>query len=309
MDLLEYLKKTLGLYDQQDYTKEMDRIREIEEEMSPVPSKPELPESKTYERWEYTPESDDELRARAESSLAEYRSKGVNSVEDEIRALADQYESERKTNARSYEDYIGALAGTYDDAVEAANNDALRRGLARSSIAASTTAALRGEQAAARAEAERAYLSRDAEIENELTGLEAKRQKALSDFDIAYTAKLTEQIGKLREEREQLKAEALKYNNSLAEKENAEQLKRAQVSSELYSDALDQKKKEQKLLGTLTDAQIDSKNERIYQILREKLLTMSAGDARNEVRTNRIFRDYLSDTYFYKLYDEFGRRD
>ena len=54
-------------------------------------------------------------------------------------------------------------------------------------------------------------------------------------------------------------------------------------------------------------AEQEARYQQIYGILRDKLLTMSAQEAQNEIRNNSIYRTYLSDAYFYKLYDEFGR--
>ena len=66
-------------------------------------------------------------------------------------------------------------------------------------------------------------------------------------------------------------------------------------------------KAERELQDNLSAAEQDKKYQEIYGVLRDKLLTMSAQEAQNEIKNNSIYRAYLSDAYFYKLYDEFGR--
>lgn len=129
----------------------------------------------------------------------------------------------------------------------------------------------------------------------------------MDDFNISYTAKLTEEINRLKAQRDELMSEALKYNNSLTEKENEEKLERQKAESELYTEALGQAKAERELQDNLSAAEQDKKYQEIYGVLRDKLLTMSAQEAQNEIKNNSIYRAYLSDAYFYKLYDEFGR--
>lgn len=310
MNIVKYIKDVLGgrtSGGQQDYTDVLNKLREIEKSSDSLPEKPTLPEAGSYERMQYDAPTDDEIRSGAENSLAEYRSNSLGSIESEMSALAEKYASDKRRNDESYSATLRSIADAYDAAVESAGDDALRRGLARSSIAANTTAALRGEQAKKNAEAGAAYSEASREIDEKLAGLEDEKRKALDSFNVSYTAKLNEQIEKLRAERDRLQEEALKYNNSLTEKENKERLDRAKAESDLYGEALSHAKAERDLTENLTAAQREQRYRDVYALLRDKLASMTAVDAQNEVRTNPIFRDFLSEAYYYKLYDEFGR--
>ena len=150
------------------------------------------------------------------------------------------------------------------------------------------------------------YEAAQADVDAKISELDVKRQKAMDDFDIAYTAKLTEEINKLRSEREKLKTEALKYNNSLTEKENKEKIDKAKAESDLYTEQLAQKKAEEKLAEGDT-ATKEKRYQQIYTVLRDKLLTMSPQEAKQEITNNPIYSSYLSKPYYYKLFDEFGR--
>ena len=253
----------------------------------------------TYDRIEYDAPTDEEIEKNAQNSLKEYQQSGISSIENEIAALLEKYTSDKTVNTQAYENTLKSLNEAYESAIEAANNDAIKRGLARSSIALNTNAAINSEKAEKAAAASAEYNRLDADLTSKINGLEVERQKAMDEFNISYTAKLTEEINKLKEQREELKNEAIKYNNSLAEKEESERIEREKAESDLYSEALSQAKAERDLK--------EARYQQIYGILRDKLLTMSAQEAQNEIRNNSIYRTYLSDAYFYKLYDEFGR--
>lgn len=292
--------------DNSDYADILDKINEINA-TTQIPEKPDLGDGITYDRIEYDAPSDEEIEKRAQDSLKEYEQAGVSSIENEIAALLEKYTSDKNVNTAAYESTLKSLNDAYQSAIEAANNDALKRGLARSSIALNTTAAINSEKADKAAAAAAEYNRQDADLTSKINGLEVERQKAMDEFNISYTAKLTEEINKLKEQREELKNEAIKYNNTLAEKKENERIEREKAESDLYSEALSQAKAERDLTDNPGVAEQDSRYQQIYTLLRDKLLTMSAQEAQNEVRNNSIYRAYLSDAYFYKLYDEFAR--
>ncbi len=311
MDVVTYIK---GLLDkatgknkntEKDYTDVLDKIDELYE--STEPQKPRLDEASSYERMTYDAPTDEEIAASAESSLASYAAAGKSSIDNEIASLIEKYGSEKSANGAAYQNTLKSLNEAYERAVEEVNNDALRRGLARSSIATGNAAALSREKASASAVAAADYEKVNAEIDAEIAGLEAKRQKAMDEFNIAYTAKLTEEINRLKEEREKKKAEVIKYNNTLSEKENEYAIDRAKAESELYNEALAQKKTEKELRENPDAVTQDKIYQQVYALLRDKLLTLSAAEAKEEVTKNPIYHQYLSDAYYYKLYDEFTR--
>ena len=287
-----------------DYSDVFGKIEEIEKSYSP--DKPKLDDGEKYQRLDYTAPSDDEIADAAKAGLNDYRRKGTESVENEIAALIEKYATDKDNRSKSYEKTLKSLSEAYEAAIEEARYDALKRGLARSSVAANVTAALVGDRAEKTAAATAEYEAAQADVDAKISELGMKRQKAMDDFDIAYTAKLTEEIKKLKSEREKLKTEAIKYNNSLTEKENKEKVEKAKTESDLYTEELAQREKAGKLADGDTAA-TEQKYQRIYTVLRDKLLTMSAAEAKKEVAENPIYSEHLSGPYYYKLFDEFGR--
>lgn len=310
MDIGTYIRdvinKTQGKDPTIDYTDTIEQINAITDN-NLLPQKPEISKGNEYERLDYTPPTDEQIEKSAGAVLADYKQAGEQSIENEISALLEKYSTQKKKDDESYEKMLKSLSDAYEMAVESASNDALKRGLARSSIAVNTVSAIEGEKAKEKSALEREHEQKMREIDNEIAMLEVKKQKALDDFNVAYTARLTEQIDKLKEESLKKQTEVVKYNNSLTEKEREEEIKRKKAESELYTQALSQKKTEDSMKNKLTEHEQDTQYQQVYSVLRDKLLTLSPMQAQTEVTANPIYRIYLSDAYYYKLYNEFGR--
>lgn len=269
---------------------------------SKLPEKEELPETPKYERLEYKERSDDELRESAESELSDYRNTGVKGIEKEMEALGEKYKTERENADKSYNEGVESTKKSYDEAKKATDNDMLRRGLARSSIAANKKAALESGEADAKARLYAEYSRQANEIESKINSLAAKREEAMSDFNLSYAARLTQRINELREARDKATAEAVKYNNTLAEKEYNAGVDKKMKESELYGEALSQRKSENEL-KKLTDSDYAA----IYTEVAARLREMNKNDARDFVLSNPELRASVSSSYYYKLYDEFCR--
>ena len=313
MNLGTYLKgisdSLSGKSGDTDYEDTIKKILEITgaTQGSRLPDRPNLGDGATYERLSYDAPTDEDITRSATSALSKYLSDGLNSIEKETESKRKGYQDGISSLDRTMTEQISALDKAYADAIRSASNDALKRGLARSSIAVNAVGAIESANASARASVADDYARRVSELNDKITLLEGERTKAINDFNIGYTVKLSQEIEKAKEERDKKQAEVIKYNNSLTEKENDEKIERAKAESELYSEALDQKKAENQLYDKPSSAQKEYEYAQIYQVLREKLASMDAISASKEVNQNPLFKNYLNTEYFYKLYDEFGR--
>lgn len=310
MDIGTYIRdvinKAQGKEPTIDYTDTIEQLTAITNKNT-LPQKPDLEVGEKYERLDYSAPTKEQIEQSAVANLSEYKQAGEKSIENEISALLEKYSAQKTGNDESYEKMLKSLSDAYEMAMESASNDALKRGLARSSIAVNTVSAIEGEHAKEKSALMREHEQKLREIDDEIAMLEVKKQKALDDFNVAYTARLTEQIDKLKAESAQKQAEVVKYNNSLTEKEREEEIKREKAESELYTQALEQKKAEDKMKSKLTEQEQDAQYQEVYGVLRDKLLTLSPTQAQREVISNPIYRTYLSDAYYYKLYNEFAR--
>lgn len=262
-----------------------------------------LPDAPIYDRMEYNPVTDEEIEKQAESGLADYKNTSINNIEANTEAAKAAKEAERRAAEESAAKLQASVAAQYDNAMAAFSDDALKRGLARSSIAANKSAELQSGKAEALAQAAATAETVIGDIDKQINSLEVSREKALNDFNIAYAAKVTEKIVELTKERDNKVAEVLKYNNGLAQQEQKDALDRAQAVSKLYSEKLAQEKDE-KYLGNYDTAANDF-NRAKYEVIRNYLSTLGKTDASKAVKDDPIIRETLNDYYYYTLYNEY----
>ena len=269
-----------------------------------MPEKVTLPETPKYDRLEYKAESDEEITSRAKGELAGYYNASKNGIDAEIESLRKKYEDEKTAANNAAKEQASAVYEAYGAAKESTAFDTLKRGLARSSIAALRSSALDEQAAKEAASVTEKLYSAVSEIDGKIADLGVKKEKALNDFNIAYASKLTGKISDLKSERDKKIAEALKYNNSLSESEYKAEIDRKMKESDLYQEALSQKKAE----NELKDGSTSGDYVKVYERMRDVLGKLDPADARAAFVYDPIYRDNLNDYYYYRLYDEFGRR-
>ena len=267
-----------------------------------LPKKEELPSVPKYERLEYDRSTDEQLKDRAEKELADYYSSGTKAVEKEIDELKRKYESDKTSASKSAEDKTAALYSAYADAKEKTAADVLKRGLARSSIAVLRQSELDENAASGASKIANELYGRIGELDEKISELGAVREKALNDFNISYASKLSGMISDLKDERDKKMSEAVKYNNSLSEKEYKAEIDRKSKESDLYGEALSHRKLENEL------REAEYGYGEIYSKMRAVLKALDPKEAREMLVKDPVFRENLNERYYYMLYDEFGRR-
>ncbi len=178
-----------------------------------------FPSESGLEEIEYTAKSDEELEREAtvanEYDKTAEKNKIESGYESNSAALGETKDRAEKTLGESYEN----LRALYEELKEKTENDALKRGLARSSIASSQLGALDGERLKAAGQAEAAYNQTVNAVNRELELLEADRERALGELDLKYAAELDNKISKLKSERDKTVKEYEKYNNDVRKKQ------------------------------------------------------------------------------------------
>ncbi|MCH5164796.1 MAG: hypothetical protein J1G01_00140 [Clostridiales bacterium] len=285
--------------------------RELEEQIKQLEkadshaTRESLPSTKLDE-LSYTAPSDEYLEAQAEKSLQGYKSSGEKSIRENS-------ENEAKARARQREAYlkgrdgdIAALGDSYRAAALAIDNDAMKRGLARSSIAAAGKSELESEYLKRNADIVDTYGKKIAELDSEIAAADSKLRAALDDFNLTYATKLNEKIESLKSERDKKVEEVTKYNNEVRAKQAALDQSRLKTESDLYSAALSQEQKENSLDG-ISPEKRDEIYRSVYDKMDEYLSSMTPQQAKLEIRNHTMYRKHLSNYYYYKLYDKYGR--
>ena len=282
---------------------EIDRL----ETVSGGAIKPSLPKVKLEEK-SYTAPDDTALKSSAENELAEYRVGTENSLRQKSEAEKTELEAKRDAYADSRRSNENELEQRYADAVRAIDNDVVRRGLARSSVATVERGALEREYLGKSADIAREYNSSIAKLESDIAAVDRKLQDALNDFNLTYAAKLNQRLTELKAEREQKMQEVIEYNNGIKQKQAELDRNRAKTESDLYSAALDQADKE-----TSIDKALSKRREEVYREVYKKmdefLGSMDRTQALMEINNHSFYRQHLSNYYYNMLYDKYGREN
>jgi len=260
-----------------------------------------------FDRITVPNKSDDDIRNLATANLTEFEQATRRAIESQIseadRLLRSNRESEKARGA----ELMRQIDTYFEQARRNADNDALRRGLARSSIAVNRSADLEAAGAERRTEATSTMLDNILEIDNELEGLGAKRERALNEFDIAYAARLTQEIQRLTEVRDRQVSEATRFNNDQLMREMQFDMDSQLNESRLATEALRRQEAEHQLASTRSAQQRAREQEQLFVDTFNHLSTLSARQARQELRDNVLLRTQLTPTQFFQLYNRFGR--
>lgn len=255
---------------------------------------------------EYTPPTDEYLAVEAENSLANDRA-------DQIQAIRDRSENEVKQNTAVRDAYISdrdgeraTLAENYEAAVRAVDNDAIKRGLARSSVAAVGRSELEREYLKRNADVEKSYGKKIAELDGEIAAADGKLRAALDDFNLSYATRLNQKIAELKAERDQKIERVTSFNNSVREKQAKLDADKLKTESELFSAAIEQKKKANSADG-LSASERDKLFKSVYDSMDKYLASLDKQEAKLEIRNHTLYRQHLSNYYYTKLYDKYGR--
>ena len=253
------------------------------------------------ERKEFEMPDEDTIKKQAENSLAEYKDSSVKKIENdyiENKEILEQNLSQAKTNKENQQ---SSLKQAYEQVKTNASNDAIKRGLARSSIIVNKLAEYDGAMLTEFAQIEKDYTDAFTKLNNQKSQLEIQRQNALDGFDIAYAVKLTEKINQINSDLEEKQNKVIEYNNKIEQLEK-EYLQNQEKITDDKNEAI--RDDNAKLLEYYTkngQAYIDKlKQEEKYNLALEYLNTLSKQDAINTLNNNTKFKDNFP-TYYNKL--------
>ena len=195
-----------------------ERLEKIDEEYKNKPDRtyggtvvPVLKE-KTYEAL-----SDDEIKKKAESEYADLtnlrREELKRQSEDKKKAYADR-KDDLAEDVKAEETRVKAA---YAAAKENAANEAIKRGIARSSIVSEQLKELDEAEIGDVGELYKAARASVAAVDEKIAGLSDELNDALEKLDVETAVKINKRIRELEDERREREEETLEYNNGLKE--------------------------------------------------------------------------------------------
>ena len=239
-------------------------------------------------KLQYSAPSEEDITEKAKNSLAEYYKTGVDKINNQNIEKINKINSQIEEEKQNTENSKNNLEKYYVQAKENTSNEALKRGLGRSSIVINKLEAFDRDQI-------ENYIQLDKELTNKLNTLniekntlEAQKETALNNFDIEYALKLSQKIDSIKEEVSNTEKEVVKYNNEIA-------LKEANYKQGVENDRI---KNTEKLLeyekeyGTdsLTEAKLTEKFDLAYNYL----MGMSKEDALKALETDTDLQKELA---------------
>jgi hypothetical protein len=168
---------------------------------------------------EYDPPSDEKLEEIAKAALEGKYAKAMQGIEDKFSKQYDALKEKSESLSQSYGDKLKDIEGYYGERKKEAEKDAIKKGIARSTIAAGQLEQYEREESERKLEAEKGIEEQIGQLNEQINSLESEKEKALAEQDILYAAELANKIYKLKEDRDKKLMDVIKYNNSVREKE------------------------------------------------------------------------------------------
>lgn len=268
-----------------------EKVKLVEEEM---------PETLGLTKKSEVEVDEEGLREKVEQeATADYDTKKQR-LEDEIIADQERLETEITSQESAAASQRESIDSTMDAMRLVAENDALKRGLARSSIVVSRLGNIEDSRAEKLIDLSNTLSSKLTSIEKEIDDLNAKREVSLSNLDIELALEIENRLASKVAELKKTQEGVLEYNNKITQLEAEYQADRSKKMS-------DQKKAQYEFESKYGD---DIKKQIMtdkYNYVSDYLNTMTKQEAITVLMTNPEFAQQLGD-YFYDLYYTQSRR-
>ncbi|MBQ7579006.1 MAG: hypothetical protein IJT25_00525 [Clostridia bacterium] len=247
------------------------------------------------EKLENNLQTADEVRAGAKNRTdAKYNALKENVEAEYARKQADK-EAQKESAKNTYNSSTIKINEIYDNYSSSAQNQALKRGLARSSIIIGQLDGIEKERAEKLSNLAVSLNSDLEDIENEISFLNSAKDMALNNLDLEYASEVYEEIEKaidnLNKKQKEItefnnKVESLKaeYNLNKREKDTKDLKERLALNENYgYTENTDNLATQYKIKITLDYLNSLSKNDALKQLTTDSTFAYYLGDAWSDV--------------------------
>lgn len=259
-------------------------------------------QSLELERKKFERPDDEEIEKQAKDGLSEYKNTSLNQIENDYNSNKTAVDQQLEILDASTNKSKSQLEDAYTKAKTNASNDAIKRGLARSSIIVNKLAEYDKGMLAEFSKIEKDYNDSYNKLNSQKSMLEVQRQNALDAFDIAYAVKLSEKITSLNEKLDQKEQEVIEYNNKMEQLEKEFELDRNKKLQDYQNDLNKQKLDNLKYYSEYGTNYVEMvKEKEKYDIAYEYLMSLPKDEAVSILENNSDFKSNFK-TYYNKLY-------
>lgn len=253
-------------------------------------------------RKEYIAPTKAEVEEKAKNSLEAYKNQNINSINDTFSKKNEQIDESIQKVKDNTISAKAELKDVYSQVKENASNDAIKRGLARSSIIVNKLANYDNKMLNELSVLSSKTNDELAKLDTQKSTLELEKARALNDFNIEYAVKLQNEIDSINSEIAKAEESALKYNNEIAELEAKWAKEQNQENYDRQADLLDLVSK----YGSYA-INVAKENEK-YSIARKHFASMDKQSALNELKNNSEYLKNIGTANYKKLLEEIEGR-
>lgn len=254
-----------------------------------------FPSDSGYSEKVYTPQTDEEIEKAAKEKVAYLEQVEKNNTESKYQTnLAAQQNTAKELEDNRTSSYQ-KLQQVYEALKQDAENDALKRGMARSSIITNKISDLGNSVIEGTATIEKSYNEKLGDINGKINTLNAELENALMELDLKYASQLTSEISSLKTERDNMVSSVAKENAESKQKDAAYQLKRESEMSD-YVKAQEAAIAKAEKEGGYTGEKLDNYTKR-YNIAADYYLSLSPDIAAAALEASPSMKYYLGNYY------------
>jgi|GEM_PF-954294 len=249
-----------------------------------------MPENLGLTQMEYNALSDEEIEALSKSQTQAMYNDEKTKLENELKKLTLDFINQKESIKNSAQEISKSIEDIYAERKSEAEKDALKRGLARSSIITGKIEAFDQNRVNDKIKLETDTVNSINKIDQTILALESEKDLALENFNITLAAELLKKINALKTERAEKVNEALKYNNTIAEKEAQYQKDKTES---LFS--MEQRRKDDVTNAKLLDYLYSEK----AKIVKAYYDTMPPQEALRQIGEDSSLKEHLGGYYNY----------
>lgn len=253
------------------------------------------PTSLNLEKIEVPNKTKEEISNQAKNEVSEKYKTSREKSNDNFQSKIDEILNNNKSLQTKNQENQDKINSYYDSSKKETENQALRRGLARSSIVIGELASIEGSRANELSKLLSQYQTSLDENEKKIQDFQAQKEKAIEELNIKEALEIEEKISSLTDEFEKQKKEAIEFNNNIEKLEAEYQIKYQKEKQDYQHEAL-------KIDSTYgTDYLKEQMKQKQYDILESYLDTLEPSYAMNLLLTNKEFKNILQER-FHSLY-------
>ena len=252
----------------------------------------------SLDRLEFEAPTEQEVVEKATNSLNDYKQKSLDEITSSYNTKNEQINDDIENVTESTNKQKEEIKNAYNQVKQEAKDDAIKRGLARSSIIVNQLENYDNKMLSNLEVLSSQANDKIASLNTQKNTIELEKENALKAFDIEYAIKLQEKIDSINDDIQKNEEAVIKYNNQIAQIE--ENFKK-DIEKENYNREMDMAdfiaKNGSYVIETL------KRNEK-YQLAKEYFADMDKQSAIAELTNNSAFKENLGDTIYNKLLKE-----